>query len=72
MNRNNYCPVGDDSYILHAHTRYSNEFADTLFCFLFVGAVGDWTNYFTDEQNEALDFICREKLAGTGLQFKFD
>ena len=40
--------------------------------FSFIGVVGDWTNYFTDEQNEALDAICREKLNGTGLQFKYD
>ncbi|XP_072044653.1 LOW QUALITY PROTEIN: sulfotransferase 1C4-like [Amphiura filiformis] len=39
--------------------------------FMRKGKVGDWRNYFTDEQNNALDETYKEKLEGTGLQFDF-
>ncbi|XP_072044656.1 sulfotransferase 1C4-like [Amphiura filiformis] len=39
--------------------------------FMRKGKVGDWRNYFTDEQSKALDETYKEKLEGTGLQFDF-
>ncbi|XP_019640048.1 PREDICTED: sulfotransferase family cytosolic 1B member 1-like [Branchiostoma belcheri] len=36
------------------------------------GVVGDWKNYFTDEQNQAFDAQYDEKLKGTGLDFEFE
>ena len=46
----------------------------TLFFFLYFlvsGKVGDWRSYFSDEQSEALDAVCKEKLEGAGLEFDF-
>ncbi|KAI8494213.1 sulfotransferase 1 [Branchiostoma belcheri] len=37
-----------------------------------VRVVGDWKNYFTDEQNQAFDAQYDEKLKGTGLDFEFE
>ena len=39
--------------------------------FMRKGEVGDWKNYFTPEQSEEMDKICRERLEGTGLVFDF-
>ncbi|XP_035697446.1 sulfotransferase family cytosolic 1B member 1-like [Branchiostoma floridae] len=36
------------------------------------GIVGDWKNYFTDEQNQAFDAVYEERLKGTGLEFEFE
>lgn len=36
------------------------------------GATGDWRNFFTEEQNEYIDKLCKEKLDGTGLEFKYE
>ncbi|XP_006830394.3 LOW QUALITY PROTEIN: cytosolic sulfotransferase 5 [Amborella trichopoda] len=35
------------------------------------GVVGDWANYFTPEMIERLDEITREKLEGSGVEFRF-
>lgn len=35
------------------------------------GQVGDWRNYFTEEQNKQFDSLYAEKMAGSGLQFEF-
>ncbi|XP_078374338.1 sulfotransferase 1B1-like [Oculina patagonica] len=40
--------------------------------FIRKGQVGDWKNYFTEEQNKRLDFLYAEKMAGSGLEFEFD
>ena len=39
--------------------------------FMRKGKVGDWRNYFTDEQSAKMDEEIRKTLAGTGLEFKF-
>ena len=39
--------------------------------FMRKGAVGDWRNYFTDEQSAKLDAPLCEKLNGTDLVFDF-
>jgi len=36
------------------------------------GAVGDWRNHFSSEQNTRLDALYKQKLAGTGLRLAFD
>ncbi|XP_072163327.1 sulfotransferase 1C2-like [Diadema setosum] len=40
--------------------------------FMRKGVIGDWKNYFSDEQNERFDKIYAEKLAGSGLEFTFE
>eukprot|EP00057_Strongylocentrotus_purpuratus_P008188 XP_011662662.1 PREDICTED: sulfotransferase 1A1 [Strongylocentrotus purpuratus] len=39
--------------------------------FLRKGVVGDWMNFFGDEQNERFDAVYKEKMAGSGLDFVF-
>ena len=36
------------------------------------GVVGDWKNYFTQEQNERFENEVLEKLKGSGLEFDFE
>lgn len=40
--------------------------------FLRKGTVADWKNYLTEEQNEYVDKLCRERIEGTGLEFDFE
>ena len=40
--------------------------------FIRKGQVGDWKNYFTEEQNKRFDSLYAEKMAGSGLEFEFD
>ncbi|XP_035679947.1 sulfotransferase family cytosolic 1B member 1-like [Branchiostoma floridae] len=35
------------------------------------GVIGDWKNYFSDDQSRAYDEQYRERLANTGLEFQF-
>ena len=39
--------------------------------FLRKGQVGDWRNYFTEEQSDRLDALYAEKMAGSGLLFEY-
>ena len=39
--------------------------------FMRKGIIGDWRNYFSDEQSARMDAILDEKLAGTGLVFDY-
>ena len=36
------------------------------------GVVGDWRNYFSEEQSARMDAECRKRLAGTELDFLFE
>ncbi|XP_078613342.1 amine sulfotransferase-like [Branchiostoma floridae x Branchiostoma japonicum] len=40
--------------------------------FLRKGEVGDWKNWLSEEQNQTLDAIYREKMEGVGLNFEFE
>nr|XP_054767316.1 sulfotransferase 1C2-like [Lytechinus pictus] len=40
--------------------------------FMRKGMVGDWKNYFTEDQNRRFDKLYEEKMAGSGLEFRFD
>ena len=39
--------------------------------FMRKGQVGDWRNYFTDEQSARVDEEVKKKLDGTGLEFVY-
>ncbi|GBM61530.1 hypothetical protein AVEN_85818-1, partial [Araneus ventricosus] len=34
--------------------------------------IGDWKNYFTEEQNRAFNKLYNEKMQGSGLELIFD
>lgn len=36
------------------------------------GKVGEWKNYFTEEQNQLFDKVLKEKMKGTGIRFECD
>ncbi|XP_063964320.1 sulfotransferase 1C2-like [Lytechinus pictus] len=40
--------------------------------FMRKGMVGDWKNYFTEDQNRRIDQLYQEKMAGSGLEFRFE
>ena len=36
------------------------------------GIVGDWKNYFSEEQSARMDAEYSKRMAGTGLNFQFE
>ncbi|XP_071484078.1 sulfotransferase 1A1-like [Diadema antillarum] len=40
--------------------------------FMRKGAIGDWQNYFTVDQNRRFDELYAKEMAGTGLEFQFE
>ena len=37
--------------------------------FIRKGQVGEWKNFFTEEQNELFDKVFKERMEGTGIAF---
>ena len=40
--------------------------------FIRKGEVGDWKNYFTEEQSKRFDELYEKKMAGSGLELEFE
>ena len=51
---------------------YEWRFRNSPHKFMRKGAVGDWKNYFTEEQSAHVDKLYKERLSGSGLQFDFE
>lgn len=41
-------------------------------CVLRRGEIGSWKDRFTVAQSEAFDKLCRQRMAGSGLEFDFE
>ncbi|XP_074646371.1 sulfotransferase 1C2-like [Tubulanus polymorphus] len=59
----------DNPMTNHSHSPYQDN---SIFPFIRKGKIGDWKNYFTDEQCGIIDKIHEDRLAGTGLSFQFE
>ena len=57
-------PTANNGWMAEYHTEGATPFMRK-------GVVGDWRNYFTDEQSAKLDVLIREKLEGTDLVFDY-
>ena len=57
-------PTANNEWMKEYHTEGATPFMRK-------GIVGDWRNFFTDEQSAKLDAMLREKLSGTGLVFDY-
>ena len=53
----------------HSTTKMMNI---TVSPFMRKGKVGDWKNYFNDEQNKYIDDLMEKKMKGSGLEFTFE
>ena len=51
-----------------AHNHLRSDISD----FFRLGSVGDWKNYFSQEQSEFIDRLYRKKLEVLGLQLEFE
>ncbi|XP_071484085.1 sulfotransferase 1A1-like [Diadema antillarum] len=40
--------------------------------FMRKGAIGDWKNYFSEDQNRRFDELYTKEMAGSGLEFQFE
>ena len=57
-------PTANNGWMEEYHTEGATPFMRK-------GVVGDWRNFFTDEQSTKLDALIREKLNGTDLVFDY-
>ncbi|KAK3715635.1 hypothetical protein QZH41_008080 [Actinostola sp. cb2023] len=54
--------------------RFDHHGEETILGIKFVrkGEVGNWRNYFTEEQNRRFDVLYEKKMAGSGLELQFE
>ncbi|GBM87569.1 Sulfotransferase family cytosolic 1B member 1 [Araneus ventricosus] len=51
---------------------YTDIFDLTQSKFMRKGVIGDWKNYFTEEQNRAFNKLYNKKMQGSGLELIFE
>ena len=54
-----------------ANRSWLDKFRKTETPFMRKGIVGDWRNYFTEEQSKKMDMLVVEKMTGTGLEYDY-
>ncbi|XP_064625134.1 sulfotransferase 1A1-like isoform X2 [Lineus longissimus] len=54
------------------YTSIPEDIDCSVSAFMRKGLIGDWKNHFTIAQNEIMDKILKERLAGTGLDFVYE
>lgn len=57
-----------DTKVLQTCSRLNQDISQ----FMRKGKAGDWINYFTPEQSQYLDDLYKQKIVGSGLDFKFE
>lgn len=57
-------PAGNGEY----YDKYRREKSSP---FMRKGVVGDWRNYFTEEQSARMDEECAKRFSGSGLEFDY-
>ena len=45
--------------------------SNVFFPHMYTGKIGDWKNYFSDEESSRLDAYVKDKTKGSGLTFDF-
>ncbi|XP_071478960.1 sulfotransferase 1A1-like [Diadema antillarum] len=61
-----------DSYYVPAGLTTRESSTNIGSSFMRKGVIGDWKNYFTDEQNRRYDELYDKEMADSGLKFQFE
>ncbi|GBO22139.1 Sulfotransferase family cytosolic 1B member 1 [Araneus ventricosus] len=71
----NHCSfeqMKNNAMVNRATQVYTDLFDLTQSKFMRKGVIGDWKNYFTEEQNSAFNKLYNEKMQGSGLELIFE